>query len=43
MTVLKGDIDGVVLDAEYIVDTKKYIDNKFAELQNAIISLGGNT
>lgn len=28
--------------ATYIADTKTYIDNKFEELTNAIISLGGN-
>lgn len=27
---------------EYVADTKLYIDNKFAELQNAILSTGGN-
>lgn len=29
-------------DITYIADTKLYIDNKFNELQNAIISLGSN-
>lgn len=33
---------GVNIDLTYIADTKMYIDNKFAELQAAIISLGGN-
>ncbi len=27
---------------EYVIDTKTYIDNKFAELQNAVLSTGGN-
>ena len=27
---------------EYVADTKLYIDNKFAELQNTILSTGGN-
>ena len=36
------DTSGVIVNAEYNADTKKYIDNKFAELQNAILSTGGN-
>jgi len=27
---------------EYVADTKRYIDNKFTELQQAILSTGGN-
>lgn len=27
---------------EYVADTKLYIDNKFTELQNVILSTGGN-
>ena len=30
------------VEVTYIADTKNYIDNKFAELQNAIVSQGGN-
>lgn len=33
---------GVNIDLTYNADTKMYIDNKFAELQAALISLGGN-
>ena len=33
---------GVLTEAQYNADTKKYIDNKFAELQAAIVSTGGN-
>ena len=36
------DNDGVLINCEYNADTKKYIDNKFAELQAAIVSTGGN-
>lgn len=34
--------DGAGTEVEYVADTKNYIDNKFAELQSAIISTGGN-
>jgi hypothetical protein len=34
--------DGAGTEVEYVADTKNYIDNKFAELQAAIISTGGN-
>ena len=37
-----ADTEGVKIDCEYNADTKKYIDNKFAELQAAVISTGGN-
>lgn len=37
-----ADTEGVIIDCEYNADTKKYIDNKFAELQAAIVSTGGN-
>lgn len=40
--VITTDADGANIDVTYNADTKKYIDNKFAELQAAIISLGGN-
>ena len=30
------------MTVEYVADTKLYIDNKFTELQNAILSTGGN-
>lgn len=33
---------GAGLKLEYIADTKAYIDNKFTELQNAILSAGAN-
>lgn len=33
---------GAGLKLEYIADTKLYIDNKFTELQNAILSAGAN-
>lgn len=33
---------GAGMSLEYVADTKKYIDNKFAELQNAILSAGAN-
>lgn len=33
---------GAHMEMEYIVDTKTYIDNKFTELQNAILSAGAN-
>lgn len=34
--------DSAHMEASYTADTKTYIDNKFAELQAAIISTGGN-
>ena len=34
--------DNAYIKVDYVADTKSYIDNKFAELQNAIISTGGN-
>lgn len=34
--------EGAGMSVDYVADTKNYIDNKFAELQNAIISTGGN-
>lgn len=33
---------GLDQQVEYAADTKTYIDNKFTELQNAILSTGGN-
>ena len=33
---------GAGMSVEYIADTKTYIDNKFTELQNAILSAGAN-
>ena len=33
---------GAGMEMTYIADTKNYIDNKFAELQNAILSAGAN-
>jgi hypothetical protein len=37
-TTLIPDTEGVVIDVEYNVDTKKYIDNKFAELAAMIVN-----
>lgn len=34
--------DNAYIKVDYGADTKSYIDNKFAELKNAIISTGGN-
>lgn len=34
--------DKAGLEVSYKADTKNYIDNKFAELQSAVISMGGN-
>lgn len=34
--------EGAYMEVEYVADTKNYIDNKFADLESAIISLGGN-
>lgn len=36
-TVLTTDTEGVSIEAEYNVDTKAYIDNKFAELQALVL------
>lgn len=33
---------GAGMEVGYQADTKNYIDNRFAELQNAILSMGGN-
>lgn len=33
---------GAHMEVEYVADTKMYIDNKFAELQNAILATGAN-
>ena len=33
---------GAGMGVSYVADTKLYIDGKFAELQNALISMGGN-
>lgn len=33
---------GAEMSVEYVADTKTYIDNKFTELQNAILSRGAN-
>ena len=40
-TVITNDY-GAEMDVEYVADTKTYIDNKFTELQNAILSAGAN-
>lgn len=45
--VLRGNIEGKTcapshISVTYKADTKLYIDNKFEELQNAILSTGGN-
>ena len=37
-TTLIPDTEGIVLDVDYIVDTKKYIDNKFAVLAALIVN-----
>lgn len=34
--------DGAVVGVTYVADTKAYIDNKFTELQNAILAAGAN-
>ena len=39
---ISTDTAGAIIQAEYNADAKKYIDNKFAELQAAIVSTGGN-
>ncbi len=33
---------GAHMEVEYVADTKMYIDNKFTELQNAILATGAN-
>ena len=33
---------GVTMEVDYVADTKNYIDNKFAELQAAILATGAN-
>lgn len=33
---------GAYMEVEYVADTKLYIDNKFTELQNAILATGAN-
>jgi hypothetical protein len=38
-TTLMSDTEGVVIDVEYNADTKKYIDNKFTEVNNRIAEL----
>lgn len=38
-TTLLSDAEGVLIEAEYNADTKKYIDNKFAELQALILEV----
>ena len=38
VTTLISNTQGIVLDVEYKVDTKKYIDNKFAELAATIVN-----
>ena len=40
-TIITNDEDAY-MKVNYVADTKNYIDNKFAELQNAILSTGGN-
>ena len=37
-TTLVSDTEGIVLDVNYNADTKKYIDNKFAELAALIVN-----
>ena len=34
--------EGAGIGVKYVADTKLYIDNKFTELQNAILSAGAN-
>ena len=41
VTTLMTDTAGAVIDATYNADTKKYIDKKFAELQNVVDTLLG--
>lgn len=35
-------LEGAGIEVDYVADTKAYIDNKFIELQQTIISMGGN-
>ncbi len=41
VTTISND-GGAHMEIKYIADTKSYIDNKFADLESAIISTGGN-
>lgn len=41
VTTVLNDV-GAHMELQYHADTKNYIDNKFTELQNAILSMGGN-
>jgi hypothetical protein len=40
-TTIINDV-GAIMEVEYVADTKAYIDNKFTELQNAILASGAN-
>lgn len=40
-TTITNDADAG-MEFKYVADTKLYIDNKFAELQNAVLSMGAN-
>jgi hypothetical protein len=40
-TIITNDY-GAGMSVEYVADTKTYIDNKFTELQNAILASGAN-
>ena len=40
-TTITNDV-GAIMKVEYVADTKAYIDNKFTELQNAILASGAN-
>jgi hypothetical protein len=40
-TTITNDV-GAEMSVEYVADTKAYIDNKFTELQNAILASGAN-
>lgn len=40
-TTITNDV-GAIMEVEYVADTKAYIDNKFTELQNAILASGAN-
>ena len=42
LTTVAYNSDNAKQSITYVADTKKYLDNKFDELKNAIISLGGN-
>ncbi len=41
VTTVLNDADAH-MELRYNADTKNYIDNRFTELQNAILSMGGN-